>query len=148
MGRKAVFSLAVAATGFTSPIVGALPFAGLSGEEIKLGAFGDKSHTKMISEVADYGDVPITILDQGDSDFLTPGTVEEFTFTSIYKDALGASTTREFVRLASVKSIEPGGEIEFGGNRVPTVKLVLTIVGGDDPATVGLGKGTEVPAGT
>lgn len=142
MGRKAVFSMAVTATGFTAPIIGAPPFAGLSAEEIKVGAFGDKSFTKLISEISEYGDVQVTILDEGDLNFLTPGVIKEFTFAAVYKDSEAASKTRSFVRKMSVKSIEPGGSIEVDGNRKATATLTLTPVGGDDPATVGLGATT------
>ena len=142
MGRRAAFSLSVSATGFSAPIIGAPPFAGLSGEEIKVAAFGDKSYTKMIAEISEYGDVSVNILDEGDLDFLVPGTVKEFTFATVYKDPAGGSVTRSFVRFMSVKSIEPGGDIEVDGNRKATAKLTLTPVGGDDPATVGLGMGT------
>ena len=141
MGRRAVFSLAVTATGFTAPIVGAPPFAGTSAEEIKVAAFGDTSYTKLISEIAEYGDVQVTILDEGDSDFLATGTVHDFTFATGYKDAEGTIVTRSFQRTCSVKSIEPGGSIEVDGNRKATATLTLTPVGGDDPATLGLGKG-------
>lgn len=145
MSRKAVFTLSVAATGFTSPILEAPPFAGLSAEEIKIGAFGDKSFTKLIAEICEYGDVPLTVLDEGTSDFLIPGAVAEFTFATGYKDGAGTTITRSFVRSCSVKSIEPT-TIAVDGNRRAAVTVVLTPVGGDDPGTVGLGKGTA-PAG-
>ena len=141
MGRKAVFTLSVTATDFTAPIIGAPPFAGLSAEEIKVAAFGDTSYTKLISEISEYGDVQVTILDEGDLDFLFPGTVLDFTFETGYKDSAGTTVTRSFVRSCSVKSIEPGGAIEVDGNRKATATLTLTPVGGDDPATLGLGKG-------
>lgn len=145
MSRKAVFTLSVAATGFTAPLIEAPPFAGISGEEIKLAAFGDKTYTKMVSEISEYGDVSLTVLDEGDSDFLLPGTIHEFTFATGYKGPDGTTIARSFVRKCSVKSVDPT-TIAVDGNRRSSITIVLTPVGGDDPSAAapagGFGKGT------
>lgn len=139
--RKAVRTLTVAATGFSCPIISALPHAPLSAEKTKLGAFGDKSFTNVVAEISEYGDIPVVILDEGDTDFLAVGSQHSFTFTSGYSDGSATVVTRSFIRVCSVVSIEPTS-IEVDGNRRAALTLTLCPVGGDDPATVGLGKAT------
>lgn len=143
MARKAVRTLSVTATSFTAPVISAPPFAGLSAEKTKIGAFGDKTFTNVVAEISEYQDIPIVLLDEGDTDFLIPGTQHAFTFGTGYSSGGETTITRTFTRDCQVVSLE-STSVEVDGNRRSAVTLTIVPVGGDDPSSMGLGKGGAV----
>jgi len=136
--RKVVKTIAVTATGFTAPIVSAPPHPGLSAEKTTIVAFGDKSKTNVVAGVPEYGDMQLVVLDEGDQNPPLPGTVYEMTFATTYIDGVSEPVVRSCARKCSVVSVEPG-VIAVDGERKPMWTMTLSPIGGDDPATVGMG---------
>jgi len=140
--RKVTRSLTCTASGFTAPIIGAPPHAGTEAEVAKVIAFGDDSKTAVVSPLAEYADMTITVLDEGDVDPPVPGAAAaEWTITTKYNDGgSGADATRTFVRMCQVTKVEPA-VVEVDGNRRAAWTITLTPQGGDDPASTKFGVG-------
>lgn len=139
--RKAISTLSVASTGFVYPIIDAPPMPSTVIEDTKIAAFGDKSKTSVPTDLQEYEDMAITLLDEGDKDPPKKGVVEEFTFTSLYSDGSAAPVPRTVKRKCYVKACAPG-VIAVDGERKATWAVTLVPQGGDDPDTLGFGKGT------
>ena len=138
--RKVTRSLTCTAAGFTAPIIGAPPHAGTSAEVAKVLAFGDSAKTAVVSPLAEYGDMTLTVLDEGGIDPPVPGGAAlEWTIATTYNDGgATADVTRTFVRTCQVTKVEPA-VAEVDGNRRAAWTITLTPQGGDDPATIKYG---------
>lgn len=129
--RKAVFTLSVSATGFTAPIISAPPYGGTSANEIKIGAFGDKSFTNLVSEIMQYNNIPVVLLDEGSGLMPLPCTQHDITIAAGYSDGSVTTVTRSVTKKMNVVSVEPS-TIEVDGNRRNAVTVTLSPVGGDE----------------
>jgi len=136
--RKAAVSLAVSASGFSGGIVSGPPHAGVTAEKTLIAAFGDNSKTAYVSDVVEYKDIVITVLDEGAVDPPLAGDVAEFTITTGYDNGSGTPVERTFTRTCYVQDIEPE-VVEVDGQRRAAYTMTLSPQGGDDPDSVGFG---------
>lgn len=136
--RKVVRTLS--STGFSAPIIGAPPHAGLTAEVATVAAFGDKTKTKVAAPAPEYNDIVLTVLDEGGLNPPTAGAAAAtWTITTVYGDGVEANeVTRSFSRTCAVSKVEPA-VVEVDGNRRAAWTITLTPQGGDAPATEGMG---------
>ena len=128
MARKAVRTITV--SGVSLPIYSAQPFSGATVESDNIAAFGDETFTTIPRNIAEWGEITITCIDEGESVPVKPGDITSITITTTYTDGTTEST-RTATKNCAILEVSPGGEIAVDGERKATITVRIKPVGGD-----------------
>lgn len=126
--RKAVRTMTV--SGVSLPIYSAQPFAGATVESDNIAAFGDETFTTVPRNIAEWGEISITCIDEGETVGVKPGDVQAITITTTYSDGTTEST-RTVTKNCAILEVSAGGEISVDGDRKATITIRVKPVGGD-----------------
>ena len=112
--RKAVRTMTV--SGVSLPIYSAQPFAGATVESDNIAAFGDETFTSVPRNIAEWGEISITCIDEGEAVGVKPGDIQAITITTTYSDGT-TEATRTATKNCAILEVSPGGEISVDGER-------------------------------